>query len=136
MRIIHIVAQDGPGSALTGFCKLTTVSPYATHSDAVRPVALSQLYCHPARTGQGIGAALMERVLSEARARDADAIQLSVWAHNHRAQRFYARYGFGKIADIHFRVGEQVDEEFLFELRLSDRRQRAGSGSSASPGCR
>ena len=30
----------------------------------------------------------------------------------------YQRYGFGKIADIGFWVGEQRDAEFLYELRL------------------
>ena len=61
----------------------------------------------------------MDWALGEARALDADAVQLSVWAENHAAQRFYARYGFGKIADIDFYVGSHRDEEFLFELRLS-----------------
>ena len=31
---------------------------------------------------------------------------------------FYQRYGFAKIADITFQVGEQLDPEFLYELRL------------------
>ncbi|MFM5953915.1 MAG: GNAT family N-acetyltransferase, partial [Novosphingobium sp.] len=31
---------------------------------------------------------------------------------------FYARYGFAKVADITFRVGEQLDEEFLFARML------------------
>ena len=28
--------------------------------------------------------------------------------------------GFAKIADITFRVGQQLDEEFLYELRLGE----------------
>ena len=32
--------------------------------------------------------------------------------------RFYARYGFEKIADIDFCVGSHRDDEFLLELRL------------------
>jgi ribosomal protein S18 acetylase RimI-like enzyme len=50
-----------------------------------------------------------------------DAIQLSVYAENHGAQRFYERYGFEKIADITFKVGDHYDPEFLFELRLNRR---------------
>jgi ribosomal protein S18 acetylase RimI-like enzyme len=69
-------------------------------------------------TGSGIGAALMEWALGEARERGADAIQLSVYSENFGAQRFYQRYGFTKIADIGFWVGEQRDAEFLYELRL------------------
>jgi ribosomal protein S18 acetylase RimI-like enzyme len=69
-------------------------------------------------TGRGTGAALMDWALAEARARGCDAVQLSVWSENRAAQRFYARYGFAKIADIGFMVGSHRDEEFLLELRL------------------
>jgi ribosomal protein S18 acetylase RimI-like enzyme len=60
----------------------------------------------------------MDWAMVEARAYGADAIQLSVWSGNTDAQRFYARYGFVKVADIEFWVGEQCDEEFLFVLRM------------------
>ncbi len=93
-------------------------SEFAQHSDAANPLALSQLYTAPGRTGEGIGAALMDWALGQARSLGADAVQLSVWSGNEGAQRFYARYGFAKIADIDFWVGNQRDEEFLFEMRL------------------
>jgi len=34
------------------------------------------------------------------------------------AQAIYRRHGFDKVADIYFWVGNQRDDEFLFELRL------------------
>jgi diamine N-acetyltransferase len=101
-----------------GFCILHRPGEFASHSDAKNPLALQQLYTDPKRTGEGIGARLMEWALAEARALETDAIQLSVWSGNLGAQRFYARYGFAKIADIDFMVGNHRDEEFLFELRL------------------
>ena len=58
--------------------------------------------------------ALMDWALAEAGALGADEIQLSVWSGNTDAQRFYQRYGFARVADTHFWVGEQCDEEFLF----------------------
>ena len=76
------------------------------------------LYTQPDLTGQGIGAALMDWAIGEAVARGHDAIQLSVWSENAGAQRFYQRYGFAKIADIDFWVGQHRDDEFLFEKRL------------------
>ena len=60
----------------------------------------------------------MAWALAAARQHGADAVQLSVWAENVRAQAFYARYGFRKIADIDFWVGNHRDDEFLLELRL------------------
>lgn len=113
---IHQLAVDG--DVLAGYCKLWFPAHYTGHSDAERPITLGQLYTDPARTGQGIGALLMDWTMAQAQARGCDAINLSVWAGNHGAQRFYQRYGFVKIADITFRVGQQLDEEFLMELRL------------------
>lgn len=117
-RYTHRLAQDAEGEQLTGFVKMRQPSAYAEYSDAANPIALGQLYTAPRRTGEGIGAALMDWAIDFAREHDHDAIQLSVWSENYGAQRFYQRYGFGKIADIHFMVGAQVDDEFLYEMRL------------------
>ncbi|TRD11761.1 GNAT family N-acetyltransferase [Erythrobacter insulae] len=116
LGISHCLAQEN--ESLIGFCKMSAPSDYAHHSDAKNPIALNQLYTAPDRTGEGIGAALMDWALNHARVANHDAIQLSVYSENFGAQRFYTRYGFTKIADITFEVGEQIDEEFLMELRL------------------
>lgn len=112
------LAEDAEGAGLTGYAKLIDPSPYAEHSTASRAIALGQLYCDPARIGEGIGTALLEWALEEAQGRGKDAVQLSVWNANYGAQRFYQRYGFARIADIHFMVGTHRDDEFLYELRL------------------
>jgi len=113
---IHQLAEDA--GKLIGFCKLQVPSTYTQYSSAKNPIALSQLYTAPELTGAGIGAALMDWALDKARARGADAVQLSVYSENYGAQRFYQRYGFTKIADIHFWVGQHRDAEFLYELPL------------------
>lgn len=116
--IMHQLAEDPATGALTGYIKLRHPSNYAHHSDAANPVELGQLYCDGVHTGKGIGAALMDWALHFAQARGHDAILLSVYSENFGAQRFYQRYGFGKIADIDFWVGTKRDDEFLYELRL------------------
>lgn len=112
------IALAEAGGTAVGYALIHWPSEFASESDASRPLALHQLYCAPAMTGRGIGALLMNWVLAEARALGCDAVQLSVFSENLAAQRFYARYGFGKIADIDFYVGNQRDAEFLFERRL------------------
>jgi ribosomal protein S18 acetylase RimI-like enzyme len=112
---IALAEADG---ALAGYALIHWPSEFRSNSDASFPLALHQLYCSPGATGRGIGAALIEWALGEARARGCDAVQLSVFSENFGAQRFYARYGFAKVADIDFWVGSQRDHEFLFELRL------------------
>jgi ribosomal protein S18 acetylase RimI-like enzyme len=83
-----------------------------------KPVFLSQLYCAPDMSGRGLGAALIDWAIAEARDWGADAIQLSVFSENLGAQRFYRRYGFEHVADIDFWVGHHRDHEFLYELAL------------------
>lgn len=110
------LAEDAAG--LAGYCKMRRSSKLAPHSDAANPIELGQLYTAPGRTGQGIGAALMDWALDLARSEGHDAVLLSVYSENFGAQRFYARYGFAKIADITFRVGNQLDAEFLLQKTI------------------
>ena len=85
-----------------------------------RPLYLGQLYCAANMSGQGVGAALMDDIMAYAGASGCDAVQLSVFSGNTGAQRFYARYGFAKVADIDFWVGNHRDDEYLFECRLDN----------------
>lgn len=109
------VAESG---ALLGYCKLRYPSKLSEHSHAADPLELAQLYCAAEATGRGVGAALMDWALEQARLGGHDAIHLSVYSENFGAQRFYERYGFAKSADTAFKVGEQLDAEFLFEKPL------------------
>ncbi len=105
---------------LVAYCKLRHPSNYVTHSSARNPIELGQLYALPQHTGAGIGARMMDWTLEQAHSGGHDAILLSVYSENFGAQRFYQRYGFAKIADITFQVGEQHDPEFLYELRIGE----------------
>jgi ribosomal protein S18 acetylase RimI-like enzyme len=111
----RLVEHEG---ALIAYCKLRYPSRYAALSDAHKPLELAQLYALPQHTGHGIGAKLMDWALGQARVGGHDAVLLSVYAENFGAQRFYQRYGFAKIADITFQVGNHLDPEFLYQLRL------------------
>lgn len=111
----RLVEHEG---RLVAFCKLRYPSHYVAYSDATNPIELGQLYALPDYTGKGIGAQLMDWALGVARERGHDAVLLSVYSENFGAQRFYQRYGFGKIADITFQVGDHFDPEFLYELTL------------------
>ena len=111
--VYRVVLAEREGT-LAGYCKLVLVCGWPEHARGSNPIELKQLYTAPGATGGGIGSALMDWALAKAHAEGADEIQLSVFSGNTDAQRFYHRYGFAKVADIHFMVGEQRDEEFLF----------------------
>lgn len=112
----HCLVDDA--GQLVAYCKLRYPSHYASYSAARDPIELGQLYALPGHTGTGVGARLMEWAIRVARDQRHDCILLSVYSENYGAQRFYQRYGFNKIADITFQVGDHLDPEFLYELRL------------------
>lgn len=111
-RLVEVAGE------LVAFCKLRYPTKFGGYSDARDPIELGQLYALPGHTGSGIGAQLMDWALAHARENGHDAVLLSVYAENFGAQRFYQRYGFAKIADITFKVGDHLDPEFLYELKL------------------
>ena len=114
-RLYCLAESEGQ---LAAYCKLGLTGSFPEHARGQRTIELKQIYTQSDLTGQGIGAALMDWALTEARARGADEIQLSVFSGNEGAQRFYARYGFVKVADVTFRVGSHIDDEFLLSLLL------------------
>ena len=109
----RIILAEREGT-LAAYCKLVLACGWPEHARGSNAIELKQLYTAPGATGGGIGSALMDWAIAEADAAGADEIQLSVYSGNTDAQRFYHRYGFARAADIHFMVGEQRDEEFLF----------------------
>lgn len=116
MRVI-LAEEEG---SLVGYSKLRLKCGWPEHSRGQKVIELKQLYTDPDKTGQGIGAQLMECVLQDAQSYGADEIQLSVFSENLGAQAFYTRWGFSKVADIHFMVGAHRDDEFLFSRLFHD----------------
>lgn len=108
---IAVIEEEG---RLASFCKIVRKSSLPERTHASSPMELKQLYTDPDLIGRGHGARLMDWALTEARAWGADEMQLSVYAQNPEAQRFYRRYGLEKVADIEFWVGDHCDPEFMF----------------------
>lgn len=110
-RVYRLAECDG---ALVGYCKIALTCGFPEHARGQRVMELKQLYTAANATGGGIGKAMMDWAMEQFAARGADEVQISVYAHNDGAHRFYRRYGFDKVADITFRVGDHIDPEFLF----------------------
>ena len=104
------------GEAIVGFAKIGPVAfPGEWPGDAIE---LHQLYVLGGWHGEGLGPALMDWVVARAKALKRSELILSVYVDNHRARRFYARYGFEEIGRYTFLVGEQEDDDRLMRLRL------------------
>ena len=74
---------------------------------------LDQLYVLKEHHGSGIARDLMNWTLAEAKRRNAEALYLTVYVDNHRAKRFYERYGFEDVGRYAFMVGDHADEDII-----------------------
>jgi ribosomal protein S18 acetylase RimI-like enzyme len=83
-----------------------------------RALLLDQLYILKDHHGVGIAHGLMDWALEEARRRGAEELYLTVYVDNHRARRFYDRYGFEAVGRYDFMVGEQADEDIIMRTLL------------------
>lgn len=83
-----------------------------------KAVELRQLYVLKPHQGSGIAAQLMDWALEKARSFAASEIYLTVYTDNHRARRFYERYGFEAIGRYDFMVGSQADEDIIMRKPL------------------
>jgi ribosomal protein S18 acetylase RimI-like enzyme len=108
------LAEDDAG--LLGYCEIGPVTlPVEPGAPAIE---LHQLYLHERGKGTGAAQALMDWAIASARARGVARIVLSVYVDNHRAKRFYARYGFREIGKYEFRVGNHIDDDRIWSLDL------------------
>lgn len=84
------------------------------HPDA-RPehAQLNRLYALSAAQGRGLGRRLMDVAMDWMETERPGPAWLGVWSGNLKAQRFYEAYGFRKVGDYQFPVGEWLDDEFI-----------------------
>ena len=104
--------------AIVGYAKLSNCW---LDDGAVTPGALqlSQLYVARTHHGSGVARTLMDWTIETARARGAPALVLTVWEENHRARRFYDRYGFAHVGFYAFQTGTQIDNDLIMQLPLN-----------------
>jgi diamine N-acetyltransferase len=108
---LAIEGDEPVGYALAGPCGLP-------HEDvAPGDGELKRLYVSSSAQGGGIGAKLFEEALAWLERAGPRTLWISVWSENYGAQRFYGRYGFEKVGEYEFIVGQQRDHEFMYRRR-------------------
>lgn len=109
----RVAETDGE---IVGYVKL---GPLEIPVDSSRPaLLLDQIYVDKQHHGAGIASALMEWALDAAARRGAEELYLTVFIDNHRARRFYDRYGFEAVGRYDFMVGEQADHDIIMRKML------------------
>ena len=107
-----VARADG---VIAGYAKMV---PPSLEQAGPADAQLAQLYVATDWHGRGVAHALMDWAMSTARTRRAPALLLTVFEENHRAIRFYAKYGFVHVGDYAFPVGRQIDRDLVMRLPL------------------
>jgi GNAT superfamily N-acetyltransferase len=109
----RIAEEDGEAA---GYLKLGPMKlPIEPEGPAL---IVDQLYVLKEHHGSGIAQALMDWALLEARRRGAEELYLTVFIDNHRARRFYDRFGFEAVGRYDFMVGNHADEDVIMRKTL------------------
>lgn len=110
---VRVAERDG---ALVGYVKLGP--PHLPFEPRGEAAELRQLYVVEDMKGQGVADELICWVIDRARNKRADYLYLSVFTENHRARRFYEKYGFEPEGTYAFMVGTHADEDIVMRLKL------------------
>jgi len=110
---VRIAEAEG---AAIGYAKLGP--PHLPFAPRGKAAELRQLYVLAPWQGAGVARTLIEWVIAEARGQGADHLYLSVFVDNHRARRFYEKYGFEAEGSYAFMVGTHADEDVVMRLAL------------------
>ena len=84
------------------------------HADA-KPgeMELRRLYVSKDAQGLGLGTTLMKQALEWMQAHTTGALWIGVWSGNLKAQKLYNAYGFEKVGEYQYPVGDWMDDEFI-----------------------
>ncbi|MBA3811949.1 MAG: GNAT family N-acetyltransferase [Caulobacteraceae bacterium] len=104
-----LVEADGRAVGLAVACPCGLPHPEVTAACG----EIKRLYVLNAWQGGGTGSRLLEAALAWLEREGPRLIWLSVFSENVAAQRLYARFGFEKVGNYHFAVGDSRDPEFI-----------------------
>ncbi|MDY6945743.1 MAG: GNAT family N-acetyltransferase [Pseudomonadota bacterium] len=111
-RAIWLVEHENGrtiGFLVAGACKLPVPD---LEPDAGE---IQQLYVHAEFHNLRLGSRLMSAGLEWLEAQGRRPVYIGVWSENYGAHRFYGRYGFSKVGEYGFPVGQTVDREFILK---------------------
>lgn len=107
---IAVLADSTPiGFIAVGACKLPIENREPTAGE------IQQLYVLARYHNLRLGSRLMDLGLEWLEAQGRTPLYIGVWSENLGAQRFYGRYGFGKVGEYGLPVGKTVDREFILK---------------------
>ena len=113
--VVFMIAEIAGAAA--GYAQLRDGQPPSCITGD-RPIELVRLYARKEWIGSGVGAALMQACIDEAKRWGGDTLWLGVWEHNARACAFYSRWGFRQVGSHIFQLGDDPQTDFLLQRAL------------------
>jgi ribosomal protein S18 acetylase RimI-like enzyme len=83
-----------------------------------KPIELVRLYVSRKWLGRGVGQALMQRCIDEAREMGFQTIWLGVWERNNRALAFYRKWNFHEVGEHTFQLGSDSQRDILMQRAI------------------
>jgi ribosomal protein S18 acetylase RimI-like enzyme len=85
-----------------------------------KPIELVRLYVSRESLGSGVGAALMQACIGDAKQRGYETLWLGVWEHNPRARAFYRKWNFHQVGTHVFQLGDDPQTDILMQRSISE----------------
>jgi GNAT superfamily N-acetyltransferase len=109
---IVVVAEHPDGFAPVGYTLI--VAPDLPIETGPTDVELRRIYTLQLAQGTGLGRALMDRAIADARAMGMSRLLLGVYGGNTRAHAFYERCGFAVAGTRQYLVGDSLHDDLIY----------------------
>ncbi len=117
----RLVAVDGPSGAVVGWTAISLASSRSVDSG----VAWESVYVAESARGRGVGAALLEALISASEAAGYWTLQAGVMAENEASLRLHERVGFRRVGVQH-RIGRDPTGRWRDRVLLERRSDVVG----------
>ncbi|KAI1004155.1 hypothetical protein K3495_g4057 [Podosphaera aphanis] len=115
-----VAADPTQPAHILGFAQLIRHSSTAEPSllGVEKPIEMHRLYVDPQFHGQKVGASLMGEMERIARNEGFKTMWLGVWEENYVARKFYDRWGFVRVGEHPFIMGDCTQVDWILSKRL------------------
>ena len=104
--------DEGSEGTLIGY--VTVCAAHLPHPEVKEGDGeVQRLYLLREYQGGGRGSRMLEHALNWLEADGPRTLWIGVWSENYGAQKLYGRYGFTKVGEYSFMVGDHADREFI-----------------------
>lgn len=102
---------------LAGYAKIRLNSREDCISEG-KTIELCRLYALDKFIGKGIGKTLMQSYFELVKENNCEIAWLGVWEFNYKAQEFYKKFGFEKVGEHVFQLGNDPQIDWVMEKRI------------------